>query len=406
MSTYQERVKEFDLLLDSEASIDMKSLKKKCFRGIPEGRSRRSIAWRILLGEYFRDVLKTGIKETVENKLAFDPDFHTELTIKDEFKDLDSVIDEMILSNPETNSPVREDHPLNPNPNSSWQNFFKDNEVLLQIDKDVRRLCPDISFFSQASEYPNPVMAEKGFDRLHQRVTQAQLEVESSQRKGIGPSIMAAKPKKMDIEDYAPLSAGMEAHWEVVERILFLYAKLNPGQGKLFKPCLQIYIFKFVISLIIYFTYCSCLENAEADCFFCFTNLMSDIRDFFIKSLDDSPTGIRMMMLKLNSELESSDWEVFTRLDSQGIKMQFFAFRWISLMLSQEFPLPEVLTIWDALLTDDSRCDLLIAVCRSMLKQVRTQLLSNDFSSNVKLLQNYPSIDVRIILDDVSEKFK
>jgi len=26
---------------------------------------------------------------------------------------------------------------------------------------------------------------------------------------------MAAKPKKMDIEDYAPLSAGMEAHWEV-----------------------------------------------------------------------------------------------------------------------------------------------------------------------------------------------
>ena len=34
-------------------------------------------------------------------------------------------LDEMILSNPEANSPVREDHPLNPNPNSSWQNFFK-----------------------------------------------------------------------------------------------------------------------------------------------------------------------------------------------------------------------------------------------------------------------------------------
>ena len=26
---------------------------------------------------------------------------------------------------------------------------------------------------------------------------------------------MATKPKKMDIEDYAPLSAGSEAHWEV-----------------------------------------------------------------------------------------------------------------------------------------------------------------------------------------------
>ena len=30
------------------------------------------------------------------------------------------------------------DHPLNSNPGSKWQTFFKDNEVLLQIDKDVR----------------------------------------------------------------------------------------------------------------------------------------------------------------------------------------------------------------------------------------------------------------------------
>lgn len=27
------------------------------------------------------------------------------------------------------------------------------------------------------------------------------------------------------------MTEGGEAHWEVLERILFLYAKLNPGQG-------------------------------------------------------------------------------------------------------------------------------------------------------------------------------
>lgn len=36
---------------------------------------------------------------------------------------------------------------------------------------------------------------------------------------------------KKATEDYAPLDEGGEAHWEVLERILFLYAKLNPGQG-------------------------------------------------------------------------------------------------------------------------------------------------------------------------------
>lgn len=37
--------------------------------------------------------------------------------------------------------------------------------------------------------------------------------------------------KRKAVEDYAPLEEGQEAHWEVVERILFLYAKLNPGQS-------------------------------------------------------------------------------------------------------------------------------------------------------------------------------
>lgn len=32
-------------------------------------------------------------------------------------------------------------------------------------------------------------------------------------------------------ENYEAMEEGREAHWEVVQRILFLYAKLNPGQG-------------------------------------------------------------------------------------------------------------------------------------------------------------------------------
>ena len=32
-------------------------------------------------------------------------------------------------------------------------------------------------------------------------------------------------------ESYEAMDEGREARWEVVERILFIYAKLNPGQG-------------------------------------------------------------------------------------------------------------------------------------------------------------------------------
>merc|ERR1719300_1961084 len=196
------------------------------------------------------------------------------------------------------------------------------------------------------------------------------------------------------------MEAGQEAHWEVVQRLLFLYAKLNPGQS-------YVQGMNEIIGPIYYVLAAdSDLEwwqHAEADCFFCFTNLMSDIRDFFIKTLDDSSTGIQALMIKLNNRIEEVDQAVADQLQQQGIKMQYFAFRWLSLMLSQEFSLPDVLTLWDALLTDNSRTKLLINVCTSMLCLVRDSLLQNDFASNMKLLQNYPEIDMRIILAKAEE---
>lgn len=79
------------------------------------------------------------------------------------------------------------DHPLNLNPDSKWQTFFKDNEVLSQIDKDVRRLCPDISFFQQACDFPcEAVVQSKGVKRLHKRVQRTVLKSANVERRGLG----------------------------------------------------------------------------------------------------------------------------------------------------------------------------------------------------------------------------
>ena len=54
---------------------------------------------------------------------------------------------------------------------------------------------------------------------------------------------------------------------------------------------------------------------------------MSDIRDFFIKSLDEAESGINAMMTKLMSKLGGLDPEVKEVLDQQGIRPQYFSFR-------------------------------------------------------------------------------
>ena len=74
-------------------------------------------------------------------------------------------------------------------------------------------------------------------------------------------------------------------------------------------------------------------EHAEADCFFCFTNLMSDIRDFFIKTLDEAESGINRMMLKLMEKIKLVDPDVEEQLIAQEIKPQYFSFRYFNEVL-------------------------------------------------------------------------
>lgn len=68
-------------------------------------------------------------------------------------------------------------------------------------------------------------------------------------------------------------------------------------------------------------------EHAEADTFFCFTGLMSEIRDFFIKTLDESEMGINGLMSRLMRKLKECDPQVWNRLKNQELEPQFYSFR-------------------------------------------------------------------------------
>jgi len=374
MSTvFKARVEAFDAAL-AEDVINDSNLRQLCFAGVPEGKGRRASAWRLLLNFLPKE------RGTWKDFLHQQRQLYAQL------------IDEIVLQ-PQSSKKC-EDHPLNPNPDSQWQSFFKDNEVLLQIDKDVRRLCPDISFFSQATDFPNKKIVSGQYERLHQRVQQTSLKSQNLERKGLGIAKLSLLKKKAS-ENYAPLAKGQEAHWEVVQRILFLYAKLNPGQS-------YVQGMNEIIGPI-YYVFASDTNNewkeyAEADCFFCFTNLMADIRDFFIKTLDEAESGINGMMLRFYRKIKSIDSKVEARLVDQDIKPQYFSFRWLTLMLSQEFDLPDVLRIWDSVLSDETRSDFLIDVCTAMVLVVREDILTNDFAENMKLLQNFPPMDIHVIL--------
>ncbi|XP_076263365.1 TBC1 domain family member 13 isoform X2 [Rhynchophorus ferrugineus] len=378
------RLKEFDYILEQDI-IDLVALKALSFHGIPDDQGKRALCWKLLLN--YLPLERTKWTGFLEEKRKLYKQF----------------IEEMIVmpGENESNGDVTfGDHPLSINPDSQWSTYFKDNEVLLQIDKDVRRLYPNISFFQQPTEFPcDEIVNSNEIKRLHTRVQRRVLNCANVERKGLGITKIALLVKKTN-EDYAPMAEGKEAHWEVVERILFLYAKLNPGQG-------YVQGMNEIIGPI-YHAFASdpdmrFREYAEADSFFCFTNLMSEIRDFFIKSLDETDHGINRMMSKMLTKLKYNDLHVWLKFQQLDLKPQYYSFRWITLLLSQEFPLPDVLRIWDSLFSDENRFEFLIYVCCAMIVILRKQLLEGDFSANIKLLQNFPPMDVQIILSKAVE---
>ncbi|EOY31073.1 PREDICTED: TBC1 domain family member 13 isoform X4 [Theobroma cacao] len=141
-------------------------------------------------------------------------------------------------------------------------------------------------------------------------------------------------------------------------------------------------------------------SNAEADSFSCFVRLMSDSVDHFCQQLDNSSVGILSTLSRLAELLKANDEELWRHLEfTSKVKPQYYAFRWITLLLTQEFNLQSILRIWDSLLSNPFGVqDMLLRVCCAMLLCVKSRLLSGDFAANLKLLQHYPDINTEHLL--------
>lgn len=97
---------------------------------------------------------------------------------------------------------------------------------------------------------------------------------------------------------------------------------------------------------------------------------MGEIRDFFIKTLDESEGGIKQKMAQLSAMLKEKDVEVWHRLEQQNLYPQYYSFRWLTLILSQEFPLPDVVRLWDSIFSDENRFEFLVRICCAMIMYV------------------------------------
>ncbi|XP_052136856.1 uncharacterized protein LOC127755238 isoform X2 [Oryza glaberrima] len=232
---------------------------------------------------------------------------------------------------------TNEEHPLSFGKSSLWNQYFQESEILEQIDRDVKRTHPEMPFFSA------------------------------------------------------------KANQESLRRILIIFSKLNPtiryvqGMNEVLAPLF--YVFKNDPDT-------SNSASAEADTFFCFVELLSGFKDNYCKHLDNSQVGIRSTLSKLSQLLKRHDEELWRHMEiTTKVYPQYYAFRWITLLLTMEFSFNVCIHIWDAILGDpEGPPDTLLRICCAMLILVRRRLLAGDFTANIQLLQHYPPTNIDHLL--------
>lgn len=149
----------------------MKKLRKFIHSGLPDCKKFRPVCWKLLFNYLPPD--KSRWEQQLDRQRKNYINLINEMVIPPGIKDVDF---------------SGSDHPLSDGPDSTWSTFFKDNETfLLQIDRDVRRLLPDISFFQEPTKFPCELVVNSDSDiRLHSRVAPSVLSSANVERKGLG----------------------------------------------------------------------------------------------------------------------------------------------------------------------------------------------------------------------------
>jgi len=140
-------------------------------------------------------------------------------------------------------------------------------------------------------------------------------------------------------------------------------------------------------------------HHAEADTFFCFSLLMSDMRDAFVKTMDNEEGGMMGRIDKFSALLKEKDDEVWKHLEELHVAPVYYTVPWLTLMLTQELDMADVLRLWDSLLSDLARPHpLLCYLCVAMVIGIREVLLAGDFTDCMRMLQHYPPVPVDDLL--------
>ncbi|NWX87758.1 TBCD5 protein, partial [Nothoprocta ornata] len=263
-------------------------------------------------------------------------------------------------------------NPLSQDEGSLWNKFFQDKELRAMIEQDVTRTFPEMQYFQQ--ENVRKILTDVLFCYAREN---EQLLYKQGMHELLAPIVFILH---CDHQAFSHASEAAQPR-QALEEMKVL---LNP-------------------------------EYLEHDAYAMFTRLMKTAEHWFSTFEHDSQKEKDAMVTpmpfarpqdvgpsiaivtKVNQIqdhlLKKHDIELYMHLNRLEIAPQIYGLRWVRLLFGREFPLQDLLVVWDALFADSITLNLVDYIFVAMLLYIRDALISSNYQTCLGLLMHYPPIE-------------
>ncbi|XP_053321938.1 TBC1 domain family member 5 [Spea bombifrons] len=259
-------------------------------------------------------------------------------------------------------------NPLSQDEGSLWNRFFQDKELIAMIEQDVKRTFPEMQFFQQENvrKLLTDILFCYARENEHLLYKQGMHEL-------LAPMVFI-----LHCDHQAFLHAS-----EAAQPSEEMKAILNP-------------------------------DYLEHDSYALFSNLMGSAEPWFSTFEHDLPKDKDAVLstmpfarpqdigpsiaivTKVNyiqdQLLKKHDIELYMHLNRLEIAPQIYGLRWVRLLFGREFPLQDLLVVWDAIFADSITLELVDHIFVAMLLYIRDALITSNYQTCLGLLMHYPPI--------------
>ena len=185
-----------------------------------------------------------------------------------------------------------------------------------------------------------------------------------------------------------------ETHADVIVRILFIYSYFFPdlsyvqGMNEIIAPIYYIFSFDKTYGVE------PSIENIEADTFWTFNCLMTQVKDIFNREKDDKDIGLSGKVKRLKLMLKIVDSQLYEHFEKYKLEYSTFAYRWFILFFSQEFLMIDILRPWDYNFAPEDKFQNCYFISLAVLFLKKDELLVSDLTGMLSELRSIKGLNV------------